>query len=181
MHTARMVVTPTNEAADALAYCHHTIHLLHRDLKPANIFLSGSGRVKIGDFGISRVLSSTNAMAKTMCGTPLFMSPELAGGKPYDATADVWALGCCGFQMALLREPWQDRMSPKASMMELMRLISTQKLDLSPLKALYSSELYDLLAALLSKQPSARPSCKALLLQNVPPRGRVFGGHFRSA
>ena len=57
------------QAADALAYCHHEKRLLHRDLKPENIFLTRSGDVKIGDFGISKVLSTTTALAQTKCGT----------------------------------------------------------------------------------------------------------------
>ena len=78
------------QCVDALSYCHHTCHLLHRDLKPENIFLTARksstdfGDVKIGDFGISRALSSTNELATSQVGTPLFMSPELANGKPYD-------------------------------------------------------------------------------------------------
>ena len=73
----------------ALAYCHSEMHLLHRDIKPENIFLPAGGDVKLGDFGISRIMTSTNALASTQCGTPLFMSPELAAGKPYDSGADV--------------------------------------------------------------------------------------------
>ena len=50
----------------------HDKHILHRDLKSQNIFLSGSGRVKLGDFGISRVLENTNCFARTSIGTPYY-------------------------------------------------------------------------------------------------------------
>ena len=86
------------QCVDALSYCHHTCHLLHRDLKPGNIFLTSDGDVKLGDFGISTTLTSTNALARTQCGTPLYMSPELAHGLPYDVGADVWAAGLVGHQ-----------------------------------------------------------------------------------
>lgn len=56
------------QAIDAMAYCHHEMHLLHRDLKPENILLTSTGDVKLADFGISRVLASTNALAQTKCG-----------------------------------------------------------------------------------------------------------------
>ena len=59
----------TWQMTSALAYCHHDRRLLHRDLKPANIFISADGAVKIGDFGISRFLCTSEALAQTQCGT----------------------------------------------------------------------------------------------------------------
>jgi serine/threonine protein kinase len=147
----------------ALAYCHSEMHLLHRDIKPENIFLTAGGDVKLGDFGISRIMTSTNALASTQCGTPLFMSPELAAGKPYDSGADVWALGCVLYSMMALRAPWEDQLRNKAGMMELLRLITSSTLDLSSVRGIYSAELCNLLASLLAKPASNRPSSKLLL------------------
>ena len=129
-----------------------------------------------GDFGISRALTSTNALAKTQCGTPLFMSPELASGQPYDTGVDVWALGCVLYSLMTLREPWHDRVGPRGSMMELMRIITTQNLDLSPLKSQYSRDLCSLLGGMLSKPASKRPSCKALLSVPLVQRGLTAQG-----
>ena len=170
------VVRIMAQCVDALAYCHHTCHLLHRDLKPGNVFLSAGGDVKLGDFGISRVLTSTNAMASTQCGTPLFMSPELASGKPYDVGVDIWALGCVLWNLTTLRPPWQDRVSSKGGMMELMRLITTSTLDMSVPKQTYSPELCGLLATMLSKTPTTRPSCKTLLRHVLVRRGLAADG-----
>jgi NIMA (never in mitosis gene a)-related kinase len=169
--TEQEVLTVAAQCGDALAYCHGTCHLLHRDLKPANLFLTSSGGIKLGDFGISRALTSTNALAKTMCGTPLFMSPELAGGKPYDTGVDVWALGCILYSMATLKEPWQDRVGPRGGMMELMRLITTQTLDLSPLRSNFSAELCALLGKMLNRSSSARPSAKELCALPIVQKG----------
>ena len=151
------------QCADALNYCHTTCHLLHRDLKPANVFLTKKGEVKLGDFGISRTLTSTNALCRTQCGTPLFMSPEIAAGKQYDIAADVWALGCIVYNLTTLRQPWSDKINKRSGMMELYRLIQSTSLDISALKSQYSSEFCALLASMLAKQPSARPSCKQIL------------------
>jgi len=165
-----------SQCVDALSYCHHTCHLLHRDLKPQNIFLTADGDVKLGDFGISRSLTSTNAMARTQCGTPLFMSPELAGGMAYDIGADVWALGCVLWNVATLRQPWEDRVGPKGGMMELMRLITTSSLDMTVAKQKYSPELCALLESLLHRNASARPSCKVLLKHALIQRGLAYDG-----
>lgn len=59
----------------------HDRKVLHRDLKSANIFLTKSNIVKIGDFGIAKVLSVTKELTKTMVGTPYYLSPEVIQGK----------------------------------------------------------------------------------------------------
>eukprot|EP01052_Picozoa_sp_SAG31_P010018 SAG31_NODE_537_length_14325_cov_19.890881_4_plen_241_part_00 len=93
------------QIADALGYI-HSMKVLHRDIKPANIFLSDSGDVKIGDFGVSKLLDHTADLALTRVGTPYFMSPELCEGKPYDSKCDVWALGCLAYECCMLRPPF---------------------------------------------------------------------------
>ena len=65
------------QLALALQECHRKKsggHVLHRDLKPANVFLDADGNVKLGDFGLARVLHETS-FAKTFVGTPYYMSP----------------------------------------------------------------------------------------------------------
>jgi serine/threonine protein kinase len=75
----------------AMAYV-HKCHILHRDLKGENIMLSGlEGRIiKLGDFGIAKVLGSQADQAYTVVGTPQTLSPELVQGQPYDQKSDVW-------------------------------------------------------------------------------------------
>lgn len=71
------------QMSKALQGCHSRnakISVLHRDIKPANVFLDESGNVKLGDFGLARVLYGRNSFAETMVGTPYYMSPELIKG-----------------------------------------------------------------------------------------------------
>lgn len=60
----------------ALQYI-HSRKVLHRDIKSSNIFLTGNNTVKLGDFGISRVLTNSVQAANTVVGTPYYMSPEI--------------------------------------------------------------------------------------------------------
>ena len=90
------------EACAALHYL-HSKSIVHRDLKPANILLK-EGRVKLSDFGLSREL---DALCETMCGSPLYMAPEILRRQPYSANSDLWSLGCVLYEMLLKRPPYQ--------------------------------------------------------------------------
>ncbi|KNY27494.1 serine/threonine-protein kinase [Pseudobacteroides cellulosolvens] len=66
--------------------------IIHRDIKDENIFISSSGDYKLGDFGISRILSGSGRAA-SMKGTPFFMAPEVYRGADYDIRSDIYSLG----------------------------------------------------------------------------------------
>ncbi|CAK0854836.1 unnamed protein product [Prorocentrum cordatum] len=89
----------------ALKYIHDR-HILHRDLKSGNFFLSKSGNIKMGDFGIAKVLECTAACAQTQIGTPYYLSPEICQGKPYAWGSDIWSMGCILFEMCAKKVPF---------------------------------------------------------------------------
>ena len=70
----------------------HKNNILHRDIKPQNILLHNN-IVKICDFGFSTTIKENNMMFNTICGTPLYMSPEILFLKPYTVMSEIWALG----------------------------------------------------------------------------------------
>ncbi|KAM4021585.1 serine/threonine-protein kinase Nek4 isoform 2-T2 [Anomaloglossus baeobatrachus] len=139
----------------ALQYLHN-LHVMHRDLKTQNIFLTKSNIIKVGDLGIARILDSQYDMASTLIGTPYYMSPELFSNQPYNYKSDVWALGCCVYEMATLKHAFNAK-----DMNSLVYRIIEGKLP--PMPKDYSNELRDLIGTMLSRQPEKRPTANQIL------------------
>nr|XP_020030833.1 serine/threonine-protein kinase Nek4 isoform X1 [Castor canadensis] len=145
------------QIAMALQYLHEK-HILHRDLKTQNVFLTRTNIIKVGDLGIARVLENNGDMASTLIGTPYYMSPELFSNKPYNYKSDVWALGCCVYEMATLKHAFNAK-----DMNSLVYRIIEGKLP--PMPRVYSPDLAELIRTMLSKRPEERPSVRSILRQ----------------
>ncbi|KAI6077125.1 Serine/threonine-protein kinase Nek4 isoform X2 [Aix galericulata] len=143
------------QIAMALQYLHEK-HILHRDLKTQNVFLTRTNIIKVGDLGIARVLENQYDMASTLIGTPYYMSPELFSNKPYNCKSDVWALGCCVYEMATLKHAFNAK-----DMNSLAYRIIEGKLP--PMPKDYSPHLVEIIRTMLSKKPEERPSVKSIL------------------
>jgi serine/threonine-protein kinase len=99
------IVRLMDQVLGALAYSHGR-GVVHRDIKPANIMLGADGAVKIADFGIARIESSTMTQVGTVMGTPSYMAPEQLRGEPVDARADIWAAGVLLYQLLTGEKPF---------------------------------------------------------------------------
>ncbi|KAL1522808.1 hypothetical protein AB1Y20_017778 [Prymnesium parvum] len=135
----------------------HDRKVLHRDIKSQNIFLTQNRRVlKLGDFGIARVLNNTAELARTACGTPYYMSPEICDNKPYNDKSDVWSMGCLLYELASLKCPFDAR-DMRGLVIKILRGAYP------PLPRTFSLDLTGLVAKCLCRQPSQRPSVNDLL------------------
>ncbi|XP_070844610.1 serine/threonine-protein kinase ULK1 isoform X1 [Chaetodon trifascialis] len=133
--------------------------IIHRDLKPQNILLSyPPGRkshsnntcIKIADFGFARYLQN-NMMAATLCGSPMYMAPEVIMSQNYDAKADLWSIGTIVFQCLTGKAPFQ------ASSPQDLRLFYEKNKTLSPnIPRETSSHLRHLLLGLLQRNHKDR-------------------------
>eukprot|EP00438_Fugacium_kawagutii_P030752 Skav217084 [mRNA] locus=scaffold1308:125731:130313:- [translate_table: standard] len=134
----------------------HKLHILHRDIKSQNIFLTLSGAVKLGDFGIAKVLDHTAAEAITMIGTPIYLAPEVCHSKPYGIKADVWSIGVVLYELLALVPPFTG-----TNMAALMNNIVTAAPKELP--DLYSASIKELVIEILQKMPEMRPTVSEIL------------------
>ncbi len=147
------------QIASALRFI-HARRILHRDLKTQNVFLDREWQVKLGDFGIAKVLRSTTAKANTVVGTPYYLSPELCEDKPYDKKSDVWALGCVLYELCTLRHAFEGR-----NMCALvLRIVkgTYEPIDTGR-RTGYTKEMRVLVDSLLAHNPHSRPTVPDIL------------------
>jgi serine/threonine-protein kinase len=90
---------------DGLDYA-HTHHVTHRDIKPANLVYTNEGQIKIMDFGIARVESSTLTQVGTIMGTPAYMAPELFTGEKVDHRTDLFSAAVILYQLLTGQKPF---------------------------------------------------------------------------
>eukprot|EP00930_Biecheleria_cincta_P022618 TRINITY_DN16502_c0_g1_i1.p1 TRINITY_DN16502_c0_g1~~TRINITY_DN16502_c0_g1_i1.p1 ORF type:complete len:642 (-),score=135.01 TRINITY_DN16502_c0_g1_i1:184-2109(-) len=145
------------QAMLSLKYIHDK-KILHRDLKPANFFLTKSGALRMGDFGIAKAMACTMACAKTRIGTPYYLAPEVCQEKPYAWPADIWAMGCVLYEMCALQVPFEAK-----SISGLVQKICHGELPEVP--DCYSEFLQTLFRQMLDRDPRKRPSADEVLQQ----------------
>jgi len=139
----------------------HEAGVIHRDLKPANIRLTPDGRVKVLDFGLAKPASeshhgsSTDSVLSTetgrLLGTPTYMAPEQARGKPIDKRVDIWAFGCVLYECLTARRAFAGE-----TLTDVFAAVIEREADLSKLPAATPQRVRELLQRCLSKDGKQR-------------------------
>ncbi|KEH43905.1 MAP kinase kinase kinase [Medicago truncatula] len=156
-----VIRTYTKQLLDGLEYLHNN-RIIHRDIKGANILVDNKGCIKLADFGASRkvVELATINGAKSMKGTPHWMSPEVILQTGYTTSADIWSVACTVIEMATGKPPWSQQYPQEVSALF---YIGTTR-DHPPIPEHLSTEAKDFLLKCFHKEPNLRPSASDLLL-----------------
>jgi NIMA (never in mitosis gene a)-related kinase len=134
----------------------HDRKILHRDIKLQNIFMTKTNRCLLGDFGIAKILSCTKGFARTVVGTPYYLSPEILESKNYSFQSDIWSLGILLYELCALKPPFDAPNLPLLGM----RIVRG---NYTPLSSQYSRELRNLVSQMLMVDPNKRPTIHQIL------------------
>nr|XP_033794868.1 serine/threonine-protein kinase PLK4 isoform X2 [Geotrypetes seraphini] len=133
----------------------HSHGILHRDLTLSNLLLTSSMNIKIADFGLATQLKMPNEKHFTMCGTPNYISPEIATRSAHGLESDVWSLGCMFYTFLVGRPPF-DTDTVKNTLNKVVLA------DYS-MPSFVSREAQELIYLLLRKNPADRLSLSSVL------------------
>lgn len=146
------VIIIAKQIMNGLKYM-HSLGIVHRDLKPQNILIKSEGDnkiIKIADFGFARFLKDTQT-AETICGSPLYMSPEILKCQRYSDNTDIWSFGIILYELITGNIPYIVR-----SFAELNRIYNSIEQIEIPKKIQVSNNCKDLIIHMLTVNPQNR-------------------------
>ena len=141
----------------AIIYLHYN-YILHRDLKTQNIMLTVDNNIKIIDFGFSRYIDSID-LNTTLCGSPLYMSPELFSQPTYDYKNDYWSLGIIIYNIIIGKMPFDAK--NMVDLMSKLKNITDIKIPIN-ISNEYDNHLINLIESMLITSPKYRISFEEL-------------------
>ena len=140
----------------------HEAGLIHRDVKPENVLISHQGWVKIGDFGLSRtVTTSTNT--RNLLGTVAYIAPELAKGQGGDARSDIYSAGIMLYELLTGVQPFRSTIPVAVVMSHVQDQVPAPSLVVPGLPA----DMDELVRWMTEKEPDRRPSNGTALLEEL--------------
>lgn len=139
----------------ALKYMHDR-GILHHSIQAQNVVFLRNGMLKLAGMVNTRIMMGTTNFTQTAQTSPFFLAPEICQGKQYTDKTEVWALGCLLYELCAQRVPYEGKSIPT-----LIRKIL--KGNTTPIPYIFSSNLRNLVSALLQKFPSRRPNINKIL------------------
>lgn len=134
---------------DAIKYLYEN-KILHRDLKPQNILISDNNFIKLCDFGFAKIFDDENYLIQTICGTPIYMAPEIIKHNNYSVKSDLWSIGIILYELLFGKYPYKAN-----NHLELIKEIDSKNITI-PMSLLITDECKNLITGLLQKNHEKR-------------------------
>ena len=135
------------QICDALKIIHEN-KIIHRDLTPDNIFIDKNNKIKIGDFGIAKILTTSNNYTISRIGKEHYFAPEIIKGEKYNNKVDIYSLGCIIYELFTLNEYYTDKEIDK----------NEAKINID----IYNKKWQDLIDLLLQENCNERPDAQKI-------------------
>lgn len=140
----------------------HAAGMIHRDIKPENVLIADDGRIKLGDFGLARAIS-TSTSTGALIGTVAYLSPELVLGKQADARSDIYSVGIMLYEMITGRQPFDGEVPIQVAYQHVNGTVEAPSVAVPGLAA----EIDELVQWCTDRDPDKRPVDGSALLSEL--------------
>ena len=158
-----LVASIVRDLASAIYYLHNmNPPIIHRDIKPENILLTNNKKIKLTDFGWSNYIDFEGEQRSTLCGTPIYLAPEMITNSGHDKHVDIWCLGVLLFELLTGTPPFigQNRV------LLMKNIINVNIIWPSPPRLTIDPDAKDLISKILKKNPNERISLENMIKHN---------------
>ena len=158
-----LVASIVRDLASAIYYLHNmNPPIIHRDIKPENVLLTNNSKIKLTDFGWSNYIDFEGEQRRTLCGTPIYLAPEMIQNSGHDKHVDIWCLGVLLFELLTGTPPFigQNRI------LLMKNIINVNIVWPSPPRLPIDPDAKDLISKILKKRPNERISLENMIKHN---------------